>query len=65
MQNVFYKYIKFKEEVAMKNKFKIICLECKSEDVVLEEEIDYDYEENPYVSGYYLECKNCGNYQLY
>lgn len=49
----------------MKNKFKIICLECKSEDVVLEEEIDYDYEENPYVSGYYLECKNCGNYQLY
>lgn len=49
----------------MDNKFKIICLECKSENVTLEEEIDYDYEENPYVSGYCIVCNNCGNYKSY
>lgn len=49
----------------MNKGFKIICLECGNEDVDIEEEIDYDYEENPFVSGYYLKCNNtdCGNTQ--
>lgn len=45
----------------MEKKFKIVCLECGSEEVIIQEEIDYDYDEYPYVSGHYLECKNCGN----
>ena len=49
----------------MENKFKIICLECESEDVVIKEEVDYDYEDNPYISGHYLECKSCGNHNLW
>ena len=49
----------------MESKFKIICVECGSEDVYIREDIDYDYDENPYVSGYYLECNNCKNHNLW
>ena len=28
--------------------------------VILQEDIDYDYEENPYVCGHYLKCQDCG-----
>lgn len=37
------------------------CLLCGSNSISIQEDIDYDYEEEPYVSGYYLECNNCGN----
>lgn len=37
------------------------CLKCGSNDISIEEEIDYDWEENPYTSGYYLQCNSCGN----
>ena len=36
------------------------CLKCGSNDISIEEEIDYDWEENPYTSGYYLKCNCCG-----
>lgn len=42
-------------------KFKIICLECSSENVHIVEDIDYDYDETPYVAGYFLKCLNCGS----
>ena len=45
----------------MFDKFKIICLECNSEDVYIEEDIDYDYEENPYVVGNNIICRKCGS----
>lgn len=49
----------------MENKFKIICLLCGSENVSIKEEIDYDYEEVPYINGYYLECDDCKNHNLW
>lgn len=46
----------------MKEKFKITCLECGSENVSIETNVEYDYEESPYLTGnYYLQCHNCGN----
>lgn len=41
-------------------KFKVICSECNSENVSVVEDIDYDWDENPYVCGYYLQCNSCG-----
>lgn len=41
--------------------FNITCLECGSNDVFIQEDIDYDWDEEPYVCGYYLKCNNCGN----
>lgn len=46
-------------------KFKIICLECGSENVTLEEEIDYDWDENPYTDAICIVCKDCGNFERY
>ena len=43
-----------------KEGFTIICNNCGSNNVELVDDIDYDYEENPYVSGHYLHCKDCG-----
>lgn len=45
----------------MKKGFDITCLKCGSKSASIQEEIDYDYEEEPYVSGYYLECNVCKN----
>lgn len=45
----------------MSKGFKIICQECKSEDCIVEEDIDYDWDENPVLYGYYVVCNNCGN----
>lgn len=44
----------------MNDEFKITCLQCGSDNVSIEEDIDYDWDENPYLNGYYLYCKNCG-----
>lgn len=41
--------------------FKIICLECGSENIILREEVDYNWGGCPYVSGHYLECQDCNN----
>ncbi len=41
--------------------FNITCLECGSSDVSIQEDIDYDWDEEPYENGYYLKCNNCGN----
>ena len=40
--------------------FTITCNNCGSNNVDLVDDIDYDYEESPYVSGHYLQCNNCG-----
>lgn len=49
----------------MSKGFKIECLECGSNNVYIQEEIDYDWDENPYVSGYHLECGDCGNTDMH
>lgn len=41
--------------------FLIKCLNCGSHNVSIQEEVDYDWDENPYVNGYYLFCNDCGN----
>lgn len=41
--------------------FKVICMNCGSNDVFIETDIDYDWDENPYECGYYLRCNNCGS----
>lgn len=41
--------------------FEIKCLECGSENVSIQEEIDYDYDETPYTFDVYLMCNDCGN----
>lgn len=53
------------DKFKMECQFKIRCLECGCEDVVIREEVEYDYEDNPYTSGYYLECRICGNNNLW
>lgn len=40
-----------------KEKFKIICQTCGSNNVSILE--DYDCDDNSYVYGYYLECNDC------
>jgi uncharacterized Zn finger protein len=42
-------------------KFEIKCKECDSIDCVVEEVIDYDWEENPISDGYIIYCRECGN----
>lgn len=49
----------------MEDKFKIICLSCGSEDVSIREDIDYDYDEYPYINSYYLECNSCKEHNLF
>ena len=49
----------------MEDKFKIICLSCGSEDVSIREDIGYDYDECPYIHGYYLECNSCKEHDLF
>lgn len=44
-------------ECSCKEKFKIICQTCGSNDVSILE--DYDCDDNSYVYGYYLECNDC------
>ena len=44
-----------------KMKFEIKCKECDSIDCVVEEMIDYDWEENPISDGYIIYCRECGN----
>ena len=46
-------------------KFKIICLECGSENVTLEEEIDYDWDECPFTDAFTIVCQDCGNIERY
>lgn len=41
--------------------FKITCLNCGSDDCEMTEDIDYDYEENPFSWGSYIYCNKCGN----
>ena len=41
--------------------FVIKCLECGSDEVWVHNDIDYDYNEIPYVVGHHLHCINCGN----
>lgn len=55
--------IKREEDTSKIDNKKIMstCLECGSNDISIREDIDYDYEEKPYVLGYYLKCNNCGN----
>ena len=45
----------------MEDKFTIICNKCGSVNVSIKEIIDYDWEEFPYINGYYLYCESCGN----
>lgn len=45
----------------MSKKFEITCLNCGSNNVSIEEEIDYDWDEMPYINGYFLRCDDCGN----
>lgn len=44
-------------ECSCKEKFKIICQTCGSDNVSILE--DYDCDDNSYVYGYYLECNDC------
>lgn len=44
----------------MESKFTIKCNSCGGTDVSIVESIDYDWDENPYVTGSYLLCNNCG-----
>lgn len=44
-------------------KFEIKCKECNSTDCVIEEVIDYDWEENPICDGYVIYCRECGGEQ--
>lgn len=47
----------------MSERFSITCLECGSKNVSVEDSVDYDWEETPYISGCYLQCNDCGNMQ--
>ena len=47
-------------EVPDKKGFTITCNVCGSTNCRICEEIDYDYDENPYTNGYYLRCDDCG-----
>lgn len=49
----------------MEDRFKITCLRCGSEDVSIKEDIAYDYNENPFITGYYLECNDCKEQNLF
>lgn len=40
--------------------FEIKCRVCGSLDCVIEEQIDYDYDEVPCTGGFYISCDNCG-----
>lgn len=44
-------------------KFEIKCKECGSTDCVIEDLIDYDWDENPICDGSIIYCKECGNEQ--
>lgn len=45
----------------MNDKFTIKCNSCGSDNVTINEEFDYDYDENIVGTGnYYLRCNNCG-----
>ncbi len=44
-------------------KFEIKCKECGSIDCVIEDLIDYDWDENPICDGNIIYCKECGNEQ--
>ena len=41
--------------------FTIICNDCESKNYNIQADIDYDYDENSFISGYYIRCKSCGN----
>lgn len=45
----------------MSKGFKLVCLNCNSENVHIAEDIDYDLDEMPIVMGYYLKCDDCDN----
>lgn len=45
--------------------FKIICLECGSENCTIEQSCDYDYEEELVEGLPYLKCQDCGNHNEY
>lgn len=49
----------------VEDKFKIICLSCGSEVESIREDIGYDYDECPYIHGYYLECNSCKEHNLF
>lgn len=40
--------------------FEIKCLNCGSINIDVHADVDYDYDGNPYIGGYYIECNNCG-----
>lgn len=45
----------------MNDKFTIKCNSCGSDNVTINEDFDYDYDENIVGTGnYYLRCSNCG-----
>ncbi|MBP3888754.1 MAG: hypothetical protein J6F30_14085 [Cellulosilyticum sp.] len=37
------------------------CLNCKSENININEDIDCDWDENSYIAGFYIECDDCGS----
>ena len=53
--------LKLMFERVNKMKFEIKCKECNSTDCVIEEVIDYDWEENPISDGYTIYCRECGS----
>lgn len=50
-------------ECSCKEKFKITCQTCGSNDVSILE--DYDCDDHSYVYGYYLECNVCKEHNLW
>lgn len=45
----------------MNKEFNIKCNNCGSEDVIIHEDYDYDYDDNMVGTGnFYLRCTNCG-----
>lgn len=59
-----YNYIYYtktvEDEIQEDKGFTIICNNCGSCDVEFQNDIGYDYDENPYICGHNLVCKNCG-----
>lgn len=40
--------------------FKIVCCNCGFEQCEEKEDLDYDYDDNPYLLNKYYWCPNCG-----
>lgn len=44
--------------------FKIVCLECGNEDIEIDEILDCDVDDKPYLFGYEYYCSKCGNTEI-